>query len=167
MADELRLRLGLKVDVQTVPLGSLPRFEGKGKRFVDERCNSTRPTSTLTAAQFARRFARADTPAPRPGLAPGYVQANVVILPAADAADFAEFCRLNSQACPLVDRTAAGDPEPRDARRADLRSDVPRYRVFRHGLPRSGGADRNSPFVGARRFGRLSAGLLVYVREGR
>ncbi len=34
---EFQLRLGLKVDVETVPLGSLPRFEGKGKRFVDER----------------------------------------------------------------------------------------------------------------------------------
>ena len=37
VAKELRLRLTLKVDVQCVPLGSLPRFEGKGKRFVDER----------------------------------------------------------------------------------------------------------------------------------
>lgn len=35
--DELRLRLGLKVEVQCVPLGSLPRFEGKGKRFIDQR----------------------------------------------------------------------------------------------------------------------------------
>ncbi len=37
IADELRLRLGLSVDVQCVPLGSLPRFEGKGRRFQDER----------------------------------------------------------------------------------------------------------------------------------
>ena len=37
VANELRLRLGLKVSVTTVPLGSLPRFEGKGKRFVDAR----------------------------------------------------------------------------------------------------------------------------------
>ena len=35
--EELRLRMGLKVEVQCVPLGSLPRFEGKGKRFIDER----------------------------------------------------------------------------------------------------------------------------------
>jgi phenylacetate-CoA ligase len=34
---ELNLRLGLKVDVRCVPLGSLPRFEGKGKRFHDRR----------------------------------------------------------------------------------------------------------------------------------
>jgi phenylacetate-CoA ligase len=37
VAAELYLRLGLKVEVQTVSLGSLPRVEGKGKRFVDER----------------------------------------------------------------------------------------------------------------------------------
>jgi phenylacetate-CoA ligase len=43
VATELRLRLGLKVEVQTVPLGSLPRVDGKGKRFVDERCNPQNP----------------------------------------------------------------------------------------------------------------------------
>ena len=37
IAKELNLRLGLKIDVKDVPLGSLPRFEGKGKRFVDHR----------------------------------------------------------------------------------------------------------------------------------
>lgn len=37
IADELRLRLGLKVDVTCVPFGSLPRFEGKGARCIDMR----------------------------------------------------------------------------------------------------------------------------------
>jgi phenylacetate-CoA ligase len=37
VARELNVRLGLKVDVRCVPLGSLPRFEGKGKRFIDQR----------------------------------------------------------------------------------------------------------------------------------
>ncbi len=37
IAEELQLRLGLRIDVILVPLGSLPRFEGKGKRFFDER----------------------------------------------------------------------------------------------------------------------------------
>lgn len=37
IAQELRLRLNLRVDVECVPLGSLPRFEGKGQRFVDKR----------------------------------------------------------------------------------------------------------------------------------
>jgi phenylacetate-CoA ligase len=37
VADELKLRLGLKVEVTAVPIGSLPRFEGKGRRLVDQR----------------------------------------------------------------------------------------------------------------------------------
>jgi phenylacetate-CoA ligase len=37
VAEELQLRLGLRVDVATVPIGSLPRFEGKGRRFLDRR----------------------------------------------------------------------------------------------------------------------------------
>ncbi|MDZ4820102.1 MAG: phenylacetate--CoA ligase family protein [Planctomycetota bacterium] len=35
--DELQLRLGLRVAVTLVPIGSLPRFDGKGKRFIDRR----------------------------------------------------------------------------------------------------------------------------------
>ncbi len=41
VAQELQLRLGLKVEVHITPIGSLPRVEGKGKRFVDERCKPT------------------------------------------------------------------------------------------------------------------------------
>ena len=37
VARELRVRLGLRVDVRAVPIGSLPRFEGKGRRLVDRR----------------------------------------------------------------------------------------------------------------------------------
>jgi phenylacetate-CoA ligase len=40
IAQELRLRLGLRVEVESVPLGSLPRFEGKGKRFIDQRAKA-------------------------------------------------------------------------------------------------------------------------------
>jgi phenylacetate-CoA ligase len=37
IAEELRLKLGLKIDVRAVTAMSLPRFEGKGQRFIDER----------------------------------------------------------------------------------------------------------------------------------
>jgi phenylacetate-CoA ligase len=40
IAAELRVRLGLKVETRLAPLGSLPRFDGKGKRFVDQRAES-------------------------------------------------------------------------------------------------------------------------------
>ena len=37
ISKEMELRLGLKIEVSLVPVGSLPRFEGKGRRFVDQR----------------------------------------------------------------------------------------------------------------------------------
>ena len=37
IANEIQLRLGLRVDVEVVEAGSLPRFEMKGKRFLDQR----------------------------------------------------------------------------------------------------------------------------------
>ncbi len=72
---------------------------------------------------------------PTAGLAAGYVQTNVVILPAAYAFDFLRFALRNPKPCPVVDVTAAGDPhpDPAVARDADLRTDVPRYRVYREG----------------------------------
>jgi phenylacetate-CoA ligase len=37
ISEEFAVRLGLSIEVRCVPAMSLPRFEGKGKRFVDER----------------------------------------------------------------------------------------------------------------------------------
>lgn len=68
------------------------------------------------------------------GMAPGYAQANLVILPREDAFDFLRFCVRNPKPCPLLEVTEPGDPEPRlTAPGADLRTDLPRYRVFRDG----------------------------------
>lgn len=68
------------------------------------------------------------------GLAPGFAQANLVILPQQYAADFLLFCQRNPKPCPLLDVTAAGDSVPRRAApTADLRTDLPRYRVWHEG----------------------------------
>jgi uncharacterized protein YcsI (UPF0317 family) len=68
------------------------------------------------------------------GLAPGRVQANLVVLPHGLAYDFLRFCVANPKPCPIIEVTEAGSPEPaRSAPGADLRTDVPRYRVFRDG----------------------------------
>lgn len=71
---------------------------------------------------------------PTPGFASGYVQANLVVLPKSVAFDFLLFCHRNPKPCPLLDVTEVGDAEPRMvAPGSDLRTDLPRYRVFRHG----------------------------------
>lgn len=68
------------------------------------------------------------------GLAMGYTQANLVVLPREDAFDFLVFCQRNPKPCPVVEVTDAGSPVPTyTAPSADLRTDLPRYRVFRKG----------------------------------
>jgi len=71
---------------------------------------------------------------PTPGYAPGYVQANLVVLPREWAFDFLLFCQRNRKPCPLLDVTDVGDEEPRMiAPDADLRTDLPAYRVWQNG----------------------------------
>src|SRR5262245_832034 len=71
---------------------------------------------------------------PTAGIAAGYVQANLVVLPAPFAESFREFCARNPQACPLLEVTLPGSAQPvHVARGADLRFDLCRYRVFEHG----------------------------------
>src|SRR6266436_5151262 len=89
----------------------------------------------LFTAAAVRRACRAGTlTGPTPGLAPGAVQANLVALPRDLAFDFLLFCHRNPKPCPLLDVTEPGSPEPTlVAPGADLRTDVPRYRVYRDG----------------------------------
>lgn len=71
---------------------------------------------------------------PTAGAAMGLVQVNLVILPNNFARDFEAFCRANPKPCPLLEVTRAGEFEPRRmAPGADLRTDLPRYRVYRSG----------------------------------
>lgn len=68
------------------------------------------------------------------GRAPGFAQANLVILREQDAFQFLRFCQKNPKPCPLLEVTEVGDPCPRKlAKGADLRTDLPRYRVWKQG----------------------------------
>ncbi|AQU88413.1 hypothetical protein B0W47_14185 [Komagataeibacter nataicola] len=68
------------------------------------------------------------------GMATGYIQANLVMLPASLAADFHEFCQKNPRPCPLVGMSAPGQyTVPELGQDLDLRTDVPRYHVWKDG----------------------------------
>ncbi|MBA3505359.1 MAG: putative hydro-lyase [Betaproteobacteria bacterium] len=68
------------------------------------------------------------------GLARGHVQGNVAILPAGLAADFHRFCLRNPKPCPIIGVSEPGSPRlPELGTDLDIRTDVPRYRVFRNG----------------------------------
>ena len=69
------------------------------------------------------------------GLAAGFAQANLVILPRDWAEEFLLFCQRNPKPCPLLDVTEPGEFAPaRIAAGADLRTDLPRYRVWKEGV---------------------------------
>ena len=82
-----------------------------------------------------RRAIRAGTIAGHTsGLAEGFVQGNVAIVPAADSPAFEQYCRGNAQACPLLAVSRPGDSAlPTLGEGIDIRTDLPRYRVFRDG----------------------------------
>ncbi|MDR6958345.1 putative hydro-lyase [Pseudomonas alvandae] len=71
---------------------------------------------------------------PTSGYADGYMQANLMILPAQYAADFKGFCDKNPKSCPLVAMGRPGDPSLPLAGDIDIRTDVARYRVYRQGV---------------------------------
>jgi uncharacterized protein YcsI (UPF0317 family) len=72
---------------------------------------------------------------PTAGLARGYVQANLVIVPKDLAFEFLLFCQRNPRPCPLLEVTDPGSPEPKTvAPGSDLRTDLPRYIVYQKGL---------------------------------
>jgi uncharacterized protein YcsI (UPF0317 family) len=86
-------------------------------------------------AGAARRAIRAGTwQGHTSGMAPGHVQGNVVILPDTLAADFLRFCQRNPKPCPLLAVSEPGSPYlPTLGEDIDIRTDVPRYRVWRRG----------------------------------
>jgi uncharacterized protein YcsI (UPF0317 family) len=89
---------------------------------------------SLTGAEVRRRARSGELKEPTAGMALGYVQANLAIVPSNLAFDFLLFCQRNPKPCPLLDVTDPGDPEPKlVARSADLRTDVPRYCVYENG----------------------------------
>ena len=81
----------------------------------------------------ARASFRAGLVVPSSGWAPGYTQANLVVLPRDWAWDMLLFGQRNPQPVPLLDVTDAGSYRTVLAPDADLRTDLPRYRVWRDG----------------------------------
>jgi uncharacterized protein YcsI (UPF0317 family) len=68
------------------------------------------------------------------GLVRDHVQGNVVILPQAMADDFLRYCQRNPKPCPVLAVSEPGEPMlPALGADIDIRTDVPRYRVWRRG----------------------------------
>jgi uncharacterized protein YcsI (UPF0317 family) len=88
---------------------------------------------TFSTGREARAAIRAGRREPTAALAPEYVQANLVALPAEYAGEFRSLCARNPVACPLLDETAPGATGTALAAGADLRTDLGGYRLWREG----------------------------------
>lgn len=86
-----------------------------------------------TPAELRSEIRSGKWTAPTTGLVPGYVQANLVMLPREAAFHFLLFCVRNPKPCPILDVLESGKTEPAIAPGADLRKDLPKYRIYRNG----------------------------------
>jgi uncharacterized protein YcsI (UPF0317 family) len=71
---------------------------------------------------------------PTSGVCKGYAQANLVILPEKYALDFLTFCVRNPKPCPVIDILDKGSPTPPSSPGADIRTDIPMYRLYEKGV---------------------------------
>ncbi|MBX5471162.1 MAG: putative hydro-lyase [Acetobacteraceae bacterium] len=90
---------------------------------------------TQETGQAVRMLIRAGRhTGPTAGRAPAYVQANLVVLPRDWAFDFLRFCQQNPKPCPLLAVSEPGEPHvPSLGEDLDIRTDLPRYRIWRDG----------------------------------
>ena len=91
---------------------------------------------TIQTALAARKLIReGKLRQPTCGIAPGYTQANLVILPRAYAFDFLLFCQRNPKPCPIIEVLEPGSYEPvLTTPGADIRTDIPLYRIYKKGV---------------------------------
>ena len=89
--------------------------------------------ATLTAAQ-ARALFRGGLAAPTAGWARGFTQANLIIVPEAQAWDVLLFAQRNPKSCPVLAVLEAGETTGALLAGGDIRTDLPRYTVYEHGL---------------------------------
>ncbi|MGW0548179.1 D-glutamate cyclase family protein [Streptomyces altiplanensis] len=89
--------------------------------------------ATARSPREARALFRTGAGATTAGRAPGYAQANLLPVPADRAYEVLLFCRRNPKPCPVLDVTGAGSWTTLLAPGADLRTDLPGYRVRRDG----------------------------------
>jgi uncharacterized protein YcsI (UPF0317 family) len=93
-----------------------------------------RSKESVLPSQQARLDCRNGMAATTAGVANGFVQGNLAILPEKQASDFHRFCQLNPKPCPIIGMSEVGNPRiPALGLDLDIRTDLPRYRVWRDG----------------------------------
>jgi uncharacterized protein YcsI (UPF0317 family) len=85
--------------------------------------------SDLSPSVLARHACRTGMASSTAGVADGFVQGNLAIMPEKLASAFHRFCQLNPKPCPIIGMSDVGDPRiPALGLDLDIRTDLPRYR---------------------------------------
>jgi len=87
----------------------------------------------ISPQELRKRIRNGQWTQPTSGASKGYIQANLVMMPQEQAFDFLLFCVRNPKPCPILDVLEPGRFEPAIAAGADLRTDLPRYRIYENG----------------------------------
>lgn len=97
--------------------------------------NNDIDTSTSEPRKFRELVRSGEFVSPTNAVCPGYLQCNLVVLPQGkESFDFLLFCQRNKKACPLIEVCDVGSPHPHGvAKDADLRTDVPKYAIYKDG----------------------------------
>lgn len=89
----------------------------------------------MTPSEFRQLIRTGKHTGPTAGYCPGYAQANLVVLPKELAYDFLLFAQRNPRSCPLLEVTDMGSRYLKEiAPGADIAADIPKYRVYEHGV---------------------------------
>lgn len=89
----------------------------------------------MTPSEFRQLIRTGKHTGPTAGYCPGYAQANLVVLPKELAYDFLLFAQRNPRSCPLLEVTDMGSRYLNEiAPGADIAADIPKYRVYEHGV---------------------------------
>ncbi|RUR03129.1 putative hydro-lyase [Labedella endophytica] len=89
-----------------------------------------RATTSPADARAAFRSGRVE---PTAGWSRGYAQANILALPREDAFDFLLFAQRNPKPCPILGVLEAGKTTGPLLAGGDIRTDIPRYTIYRDG----------------------------------
>jgi len=101
---------------------------------MDSKIYSASELLEMTPREFRSTVRRGWYTGPTIGACRGYAKANLAIVPKDYAFDFFLFCNRNPRPCPVLDVTDPGSPHPTLlAPEADLRTDLPKYRVYEGG----------------------------------
>ncbi|KRL05778.1 putative hydro-lyase [Liquorilactobacillus oeni] len=91
--------------------------------------------NTLSPVELRHLIRKGTYTKPTSGLAPGYTQANLVVLPKSLAYDFLLFTQRNPKPCPVLEVSDVGSRQLHQfAKDIDLANDFPRYRIYKKGI---------------------------------